>query len=196
MVSRRTQPDLMGLTVLALLTTGPRHAWDLHRFIIDTHKDFVTGLPRALYHAVDRLAAQELIAPIETTRHGRRPERTVYQLSDEGRAELHTRLRGLLSTPGRDSTGFVAALSFIGCLSQLDVQRALRSRAADLAGQVRSIELTLTELRETGLPRVLLIEAEFERDRAAAELAWVDSLLADIANGDIDWTMPLPDPPH
>ncbi|MGH8881973.1 MAG: PadR family transcriptional regulator, partial [Stackebrandtia sp.] len=111
MVRRRADPNLTAITVLAILSVGPRHAWDLHRFIIDTHKDFVTGLPRGLYHAVDRLAADELIEAVEVERQGARPERTVYRLTEEGRAELGTRLRQLLATPSRDTTGFVAALS-------------------------------------------------------------------------------------
>ncbi|GAA3309586.1 PadR family transcriptional regulator [Nonomuraea dietziae] len=65
--------DLAGLTVLAMLAVRAGHPYELHRFIVDTHKDYVTGLPRSLYHAVERLAKEELIVPVETTREGRRP---------------------------------------------------------------------------------------------------------------------------
>ena len=51
----RAERDLPGLTVLALLLTGPRHTYEMHRMMIDTRKDFVTGLPRSMYHAVERL---------------------------------------------------------------------------------------------------------------------------------------------
>ncbi|HZE39613.1 MAG TPA: PadR family transcriptional regulator [Stackebrandtia sp.] len=195
MVGRRKGPSLVELTALALLTQGPRHAWDLHRFIVDTHKDFVTGLPRSLYHAMNRLAGDGLVAPVETTREGNRPERTVYEITEDGRAFLATQLRQLLETPGRDTEPFVASLSLFGCLSETDVSRALRTRAAVLEGQTRSAEQTIAGLTETGLPRVLLLELDYERSRADAELAWVRALIADIDAGQITWTGSLPEFP-
>ena len=39
--------DLVGLTVLAMLSVRASHPYELHRFIVDTHKDYVTGLPAA-----------------------------------------------------------------------------------------------------------------------------------------------------
>ena len=43
----RTDRDLVGLTVLALLLTGPQHTYEMQRLMKVTHKDFVTGLPRS-----------------------------------------------------------------------------------------------------------------------------------------------------
>ncbi|UUT34618.1 hypothetical protein [Microbacterium elymi] len=43
----RDERDLPGLTVLALLTRGPRHPYDIHRFVVETRKDFVLGAPAA-----------------------------------------------------------------------------------------------------------------------------------------------------
>src|SRR5690606_3278198 len=116
MALRRVDRDLPALTVLALLTTGPRHTYEMHRLMVDTHKDFVTGLPRSMYHAVDRLLRAGLIEVVRTDRAEGRPERTVYGLTDAGRAELRERVRRLLEHPDPDATLFVAALSFLGCL--------------------------------------------------------------------------------
>jgi DNA-binding PadR family transcriptional regulator len=51
----RADRDLAALSVLALLTTGPRHPYDIHRFVVETRKDFVIGAPSSIYHAVERL---------------------------------------------------------------------------------------------------------------------------------------------
>lgn len=125
---RRVDRDLTALTVLALLITGPRHAYEMHRFILDTHKDFVTGLPRSMYHAVDRLLRAELISVVGTDRAGTRPERTVYAITDAGRTELAGRVRRLLEHPEPDATLFAAALSFVGCIPVR--RRRRRSRSA------------------------------------------------------------------
>ncbi|MER5620959.1 PadR family transcriptional regulator [Streptosporangium sp. NPDC002544] len=180
--------DLVRLTVLALLSVRPSHPYEMHRFVVDTHKDYVTGLPRSLYHAVDRLVRDELIAAVQTSREGRRPERTVYELTDEGRAELATRLRRLLEQVGPDSLTFTAAISLMGCLPKAEVERALRVRAATLEGRVVAADASLKGLTESGLPPVLLLELECERALRAAELDWVRGLLVRLESGEITWT--------
>ncbi|HEX4221376.1 MAG TPA: helix-turn-helix transcriptional regulator [Pseudonocardiaceae bacterium] len=182
--------DLVGMTVLALLTQGERHTYDMHRQIVDTHKDFVTGLPRSMYHAVERLSRDGLIAAGETTREGGRPERTLYRLTDAGRAELHARVRRLLQTPDPDATLFVAALSFVGSLSVSDTRDALEIRATTLNDSATSMRSHLGPLSER-LPRLLLVELEYELARVSGELAWVRALVADLDSGALSWPADL-----
>ncbi|MGW2219386.1 PadR family transcriptional regulator [Nonomuraea sp. NPDC001684] len=179
---------LVDLTVLALLTMQPSHPYELHRFIIDTHKDYITGLPRSLYHAVERLAGDELIVPAATGREGRRPERTVYEITDEGREELITRLRRLLEQPDPDRRAFVAAISLIGCLPLPEAQRALRTRAATLEGTLAGMEGHIKAMRDSGLPEILMLEVECEQALHAAELAWIRRLLDRLDQGELAWT--------
>lgn len=187
MPRRSTNRDLVEVTVLALLRQRPRHPYELHRFILDTHKDYIGGLPRSLYHAVDRLAAEGLIEPVDTAREGRRPERTVYRITDEGAAELATRLRRMLEQPEPDTTVLAAAVSLMACLPRDAVESSLRTRVAVLEGAVATADATLTGLQEAGLPRLLLLEVEYERAVRAAELAWLRSLLNDLHAGEVTW---------
>ncbi|GAA5109937.1 PadR family transcriptional regulator [Pseudonocardia adelaidensis] len=182
---QRADRDLPSLTVLALLTTGPRHTYEMHRLMVDTHKDFVTGLPRSMYHAVERLLRAELIEVVRTDRAEGRPERTVYGLTDTGRAELAERVRRLLEHPDPDSTLFVAALSFLGCLQVSQARAALDVRRAELERRVDDVRAALAGV--SGLPRLLLVEAEFEIARLSAERDWVAALVADLDGGRLDW---------
>ncbi|HEY4455439.1 MAG TPA: helix-turn-helix transcriptional regulator [Pseudonocardiaceae bacterium] len=178
--------DLVGLTVLALLIQGERHTYDMHRQMIDTHKDFVTGLPRSMYHAVERLSRDGLIEAGSTMREGGRPERTLYRLTDAGRADLRARVRRLVETPDPDTTLFVAALSFVGCLPVAEASAALSTRAAvldDTANQMRAHLDTLG----ARLPRLLLIEVEYALGRAVQERDWVLALVADLDSGALAW---------
>lgn len=186
MKQRRVDRDLPALTVLALLLTGPRHTYEMHRMMIDTHKDFVTGLPRSMYHAVDRLVRDELIGVQETARDGGRPERTVYALTDAGRVELRTRVTRLLANPDPDATVFVAALSFLGCLPSDEAAEALRTRSNLLAARIARLDEAASSIPST-LPRLLVIETEYERHRLDAERSWVNALVADIDSGRLDW---------
>jgi DNA-binding PadR family transcriptional regulator len=139
MALARSDRDLPALTVLALLLGGPRHTYEMHRLMVDTHKDFVTGLPRSRYHAVDRLQRAELVRVMGTDRERGRPERTVYALTDAGRAELGERLRRLLAHLDPDATLFVAALSFLGCLTVPQARDALDARRDALAQQASAV---------------------------------------------------------
>jgi len=182
---QRADRDLPALTVLALLTTGPRHTYEMHRLLIDTHKDFVTGLPRSMYHAVERLLRAELIEVVRTDRAEGRPERTVYGLTDAGRAEPAERVRRLLEHPDPDATLFVAALSFLGCLPVAQARAALDVRRAELERRIAGTRAELADV--ANLPRLLLVEAEFEIARLTAERDWVAGLLADLDTGRLDW---------
>lgn len=180
--------DLVGLTVLALLSVRDSHPYDLQRFIVTTHKDYVTGLPRSLYHAVERLTRDGLIEPGETVRDGRRPERTVYRITDEGRDELAGRLRSLIEKPELDRRTFVAAVSLLGCLPIPAARQALRTRAATITGTVSGLTAQLAALRESGLPDLLLLELEYERAVQQAELDWIGTVLDRLDQGDLDWS--------
>lgn len=180
--------DLVGLTVLALLSLRDSHPYELQRFMVETHKDYVTGLPRSLYHAVGRLTRDELIVPAETVREGHRPERTVYRITDEGRSQLATRLRALIEVPELDRRTFVAGVSLLGCLPAASARAALRTRAATITGTVTALTGQLTALLEEGLPDLLLLELEYERAVQQAELAWISTVLDRIERGDLDWS--------
>jgi DNA-binding PadR family transcriptional regulator len=182
---QRADRDLPALTVLALLLTGPRHTYEMHRLMVDTHKDFVTGLPRSMYHAVERLLRAELIEVVRTDRAEGRPERTVYAVTDGGRAELAERVRRLLEHPDPDATLFVAALSFLGCLPAEQARAALDVRRAELERRIDGTHAGLAAA--PALPRLLLVEAEFEIARLTAERDWVAALLADLDSGRLDW---------
>lgn len=181
----RAERDLPALTVLALLTVGPRHPYDIHRFVVETHKDFVTGVPRSIYHAVQRLERAHLIEPIGSEQAGGRPERTVFALTEAGRAEVRRRVSLMLSVPHSDRTGTVAALSFLGILSKKEAVLALRARVAALDGALGRQEADLAATAD--LAPILLVEAEYERSQITAERDWFQQLADRLDSGVLKW---------
>ena len=76
------------------------HPYEMQRLIRQRKKDDFLELKRgSLYNNIERLKLAGLIEPVETTREGRRPERTIYRLTREGQRELITWLRA--SWPSR-----------------------------------------------------------------------------------------------
>jgi len=96
---RSTRRNLVALTVLGMLSEHPSHTYEIQRQIRIRHKDFAAGKTRALYHAINELVSSGLAEPVETSRDGRRPERTVYQITEAGRLELTAWLTELLEAP-------------------------------------------------------------------------------------------------
>jgi DNA-binding PadR family transcriptional regulator len=182
---RKADRDLVSLTALALLLTGPRHTYEMLLLIEKTYKTFVTGLPRSLYHAVNRLVATGDIRIVGATRDAGRPERTVYALTDQGRAHLREWVGLLLREPDPDSSLFTAALTYAGCLSPAGVAGLLRRRHADLDRRAQAARSALDSLPD--LPRILLLETEYEVSRLTAEQAWVSWIIDDLDAGRLTW---------
>lgn len=186
----RKDRDLAALAVLALLSTGPRHPYDIHRLLVETGKVFVTGLPRSLYHAVSKLEQVALIEPVGTQRQAGRPERTVYALTPAGRDEVRRRVEVLLAVPTADADITYAALSFIAVLERDQAIAALRARAEALATSIDRLEADLAGAAE--VQPLLLVESEYELTRMRAERDWVSGIADRITSGDLEWLDAFP----
>lgn len=184
---RQSHCNLWDLTVLCLLRLRPMHPYEMQRRIREWHKDEFLDLKRgSLYHAIERLHRQGTIEPVETTREGRRPERTVYRLTDAGEQEMLSWLQEMLARPLREPTQFFAALSFLSHLTPESVRVQLRQRATLLEAEIAGLEAVL----ETMVPRIgrlPLIEVEFARAMRQAELAWVQSFEKELRRGTLCW---------
>jgi DNA-binding PadR family transcriptional regulator len=185
----RTPPllNLWSLTVLCLLREVPMHPYEMQRLIRQRKKDDFLDLKRgSLYHNIERLQRAGLIEAVATTREGRRPQRTVYRLTEEGERELLAWLRELLAKSARDSVPFVAALSFLGHLRPEDALEQLSCRSGLLRAEIERLDAALKELTPR-LGRLLVLEAEYERATCQAELDWVQTLIDDLRNGRLTW---------
>jgi hypothetical protein len=70
----------------------------------------------SLYTVVRNLDRHGLVEAAQSSRHGARPERTVYRITDDGRAELVDWVRELVSTPEPEQPRFTAGLSVLTAL--------------------------------------------------------------------------------
>ena len=114
-MTKREVANLLALAVLSYLSRAPMHPYELGRMLRE-HGDArsVKYTPSSLYMVVGQLERAGLITAQGPSREGRRPERTVYALTDAGRAELGDWLRELVAEPRHEYPHFVTALSLIG----------------------------------------------------------------------------------
>lgn len=176
MASKRKVGNLLGLAVLGYLVRGPMHPYELSRLMRDHGDDrsikFTHG---SLYMVFGQLAKAGFIAEHETSREGQRPERTVYALTEAGRAELKDWMRELVAEPRHEYPQFVAALSMIGALHPDEVATLLHDRLAGLARQLAEAEAVVAGADAHPL---FLVEEEYRITLLNAEIAFVRHFLA------------------
>jgi DNA-binding PadR family transcriptional regulator len=179
--------NLWALTVLCLLRERPMHPYEMQRLIRQRHKDEFLDLKRgSLYHAIERLQKAELIEVVETSREGRRPERTTYRLSERGELEVLDWLRELLAKPVREPSQFLAALSFLPHLSGEDAVDQLHARACRLELEIVALDAVLQRMVPQ-IGRIHLVEVEYLRAMRQAERDWVQAMSEDIRAGRLTW---------
>jgi DNA-binding PadR family transcriptional regulator len=183
---------MVALTTLGLLSEQPCHPYELQRLLKERHKAYAVGKTRSLYRAIEELEAAGYIEPLETSREGRRPERTVYRITPEGSEELENWLADLLSTPVDETPVFRVAVGLLGYITQERAETALATRVVALRARVSALDSTLSMAQDDlGLPRLVLLELEHAMALATAEVDWIRSILADMQQGVLVWNEEL-----
>jgi DNA-binding PadR family transcriptional regulator len=186
-MASRYRSNPLALAVLISLGERPMHPYEVATTLRQRNKHESVRLNYgSLYAVVESLERRGLIAPQETARAGRLPERTVYHLTDAGRVETHDWLTDLIATPVNDYPAFEAALSFLPALPPADVVELLHERAQRLEFELAQAEATRELVEKQGLPRLFWIEGEFRALLRQAELDYVRRLATDIQSEALD----------
>ncbi|HMG87556.1 MAG TPA: helix-turn-helix transcriptional regulator [Terracidiphilus sp.] len=177
------------IAVLALLREGPMHPYQMQSLLRLRHKDEILALKRgSLYHAIGRLVRDALISAKSTEREGRRPERTTYAITAAGRKEFTRVLRQIIAVPRRESSEFMAAMSFLVHLTPGEALLRLEERVTHLANEIAHRSAGVSGASAHVL-RINLVESEYLIAIMKAELTWVRSLIADISSGKLAWNL-------
>ncbi len=191
-MTKRKVSNPLALAVLAVLGERPMHPYEIASILRERGKEHSVKLNYgSLYTVVEALQRGGLIVAHETLREGRRPERTVYRLTEAGRVELRDWLRELLGRPAKEYPQFVAGLTFLPVLPPAEAAVVLRERERLLDEQVETLRSALATWQaggpdRPGLPRLFLIEGEYELAMWEAELGWVRRLVGEIEDGTFD----------
>ncbi len=178
----------LALSILTLLDERPMHPYEMASTMRDRHQDeFIRLNFGTLYHTVDVLERNGWILSVERAKEGRRPERTIYKISDSGREVLKRALGELLRKPKREYPNFVAGLLFMHHIGKVEAANHLKERAALLDSHIAKFEHVFDELRNQGLTRLSLIEIEHKIAMLDAERKWVRKVEKEINDGKLEW---------
>ena len=186
-MDNEVRPSPLALAVLSLLHAAPLHPYAMQRLLKEWGKDTVVNVGQRanLYKTIRRLLEAGLITVRQTERDQQYPERTVYELTESGSQATMDWLTQMLALPRNEFPQFPAALSFMMLLPPAEAAAVLAQRAEALRGQLAALDATLQSI--ASLPRAVGMDDEYMRAMIAAELAWVDSVVADLASGALTW---------
>src|SRR5258708_24779118 len=151
--SRPSNP--LALAVLALLFERPMHPYEMAATLKQRRKeDSIKLRYGSLYTVIDLLIARDLIRAKETSREGRRPERTVYALTGPGYDAVRDWMRDLLRDPVKEYPQFEAGLCLLPVLAPEEAVALLRDRAMQLTGTAAQLQAQLAEILAQDLSSV------------------------------------------
>ena len=184
----------LALAVLALLFERPMHPYEMAATLKQRNKDESIKIRYgSLYTVIELLVKRGFIAATETSREGKRPERTVFALTSSGCDELRAWMQDLLRDPVKEYPQFAAGLSLMPVLPPEETVALLRQRALHLSAEIARIEANLAAVLQQEVPitpdelppllvgkkfpPLFVIEAEYALALMRAELAFVNELV-------------------
>jgi DNA-binding PadR family transcriptional regulator len=183
--ARRRVANPLALAVMADLTTGPKHPYDMARRFKQTGKDrHIKYNHGSLYMVVEQLKKAGFIAKQKAVRDSQRPERTVYALTADGRREVHDWMRELVARPQREYPIFLVALSLLAMLPPKETVDLLGQRVEALAEEVAEIRDTVRSATEQDVPWVFLIEEEYRLATLKTEQRFIKDLMESLGAPD------------
>ncbi|MGW4771229.1 PadR family transcriptional regulator [Nocardia sp. NPDC004278] len=180
----------LAMALLGILHLEPMHPYAIQRRIKEWGKDKVVNVTQraALYKTIGRLQEAGLVTVRETGRDQQYPERTVYEITDAGRAACASWLAEMIGEPRNEYPDFPAALSFLMLLGPDGARTELERRAKSVRVKLAEMDTDAAQAAAMQLPRVVMLEDEYQRAVTEAELRWLDSVIADLAAGTLTWS--------
>jgi DNA-binding PadR family transcriptional regulator len=192
MAADRRISNPLALAVLTLLLERPMHPYEMVTTLRARGKeDSINIKYGSLYTVVRALHREGLISEAETVREGRRPERTVYGLTDAGRLEIRDWLRALLGELKQEFPQFLAGLSLMPALPPDEVIVMLEQRAGRVAEQIERYRTRMAGAAAEGVHEIFLVEDDYRLALYRAELDWLHALVGALRDGTLggvdDW---------
>jgi DNA-binding PadR family transcriptional regulator len=167
----------LALAVLVLLFERPMHPYEMAATLkIRNRGKSIKLRYGSLYTVIAGLEEQGLIAVRETVREGRRPERTVYELTPSGAERMRSWLRELLGTPVKEYPQFEAALSLLPAVPPDEAVALLEGRGlrlAEIAEELRATVEAVTKLVEP----LFLVEIDYRLALIEAERQFIEGFV-------------------
>jgi len=186
-MASRSRNNPLALAVLTCLYERPMHPYEMAQTMRTRAKHESIRLNYgSLYGVVESMEKRGLVEAVATTQEGRRPQRTVYGITEAGKLEMSEWLADLVAVPTKEYLQFEAALSLIGGLPPDEAVPLLRQRCDALDLRLDQLEAARDGAEKRGIPRLFVIENDYQIALLRTEVEFTRRLAADIESGELD----------
>jgi DNA-binding PadR family transcriptional regulator len=177
----RDQSNPLALAVLVLLFERPMHPYEIAATLRMRNKQGSIKINYgSLYTVIESLQRDRLIAVKETVREGRRPERTIYQITPAGLERMRCWLREMLETPVKEYPRFEAALALLPAIPPDEAVTLLEARIGRLEEICEELRATIEAVSKVVEP-LFLVELEYRLTLVESEQQFIHDLLRRVA---------------
>ncbi|MGE5391570.1 MAG: PadR family transcriptional regulator [Deltaproteobacteria bacterium] len=174
----------MKLIVLGVLMEGEKHPYEIQQIVKEREMDrYIKFQKGSLYYAVEQLEKKGLIEVASTVRDGKRPDRTVYRITDRGRAEFQNLLVEQYLRTDYFYDPIYAAMAFTCHANQEDIVRALAQRVQDQETRVQVLQRVYENHIADNISRVNLYILFAALEQSKTQLKWLKMLYQDALDG-------------
>ena len=167
------------LVMLGLLRERPLYGYELKHIIEDHMGDWTNIAFGSIYFALGKLAEEGFIEKVATEQEGRRPSRSVYQITASGREEFQRLLEEVWRDVEHLYYRIDIGLFFMEALPFEQITGHLRGRIAQLEAVLHHLNRHQAEQHEQ-VPRQAAFIFDHSRVHLQAELEWTRELLKDV----------------
>ncbi len=178
----------LAVLVLGLLMEKPMHPYEMFQTTVERREDRLCKFRAGtMYHSVDRLAQGGLIEVHGVEREGNRPERTIYAITERGRAVLVESLELILARHPVEYPELYLALSEAHGLPRDRVVELLEERLGRMSGELGELDAARSAMLSLGKPEVFYLDLGCRIATLRAQVDWVDHLIRRLRSNQIEW---------
>ena len=173
------------LVILGLLRERPLYGYEIKQIIEEHMGDWTNIAFGSIYFALGKLAEEGFIKKIATEQEGKRPSRSVYQITQAGQDEFLRLLREALREVERHYYTIDIGLAFMEALPREEAQGYLRGRVAELKATLEHVqEHRAEQLASQEVPSSAAAVFDHSLAHFQAELNWTWDILDKMERGE------------
>jgi DNA-binding PadR family transcriptional regulator len=173
----------MKLVILGLLLEGDKHPYEVQHIMKERQMDcYIKYAKGSLYYAFEQLEKQGAISITHIVRDTNRPEKTIFHITEEGKALFHTLLLKQFEAKNQIYKPIYSALSFAHFSDEQALVPILEKKRDDTMLYLHTMQ-TIYDHNKQLVPRAQLYILQSVIEHINVELRWLNTLLQDATAG-------------
>ncbi len=176
------------LLILGVLQfKSPAHGYEIRRELESWHAEQWAHIAYgSIYFALNKMAEEGLVEAVSTDQVGKRPARTRYTLTDDGRGEFQRLLRDYWWDRKPFIDPFQVALTFMNRMPREELLVALRYRRDRLRAFITAIQSEgAHQMMSPEIPRHIIENLRLNMAHEEVELHWIEEAIGKVERGEL-----------